>query len=304
MKSLVTGASGLIGGYLVEHLLECGDAVTACDTVHFPDAAIECLPLDVLNRTAVHAVLEEQEPDVIYHLAAQSLPDVSWEDPAPTYRVNVIGTVNVLEAVKNVKPGAKVVIACSSGAYAPVREETPITEDYALDPSSPYGVSKFAVDTFAGMYAERHGLKIVRARPFYLVGPRKKGDVCSDFARGILAVERGEAKDVPVGNLDVIRDIMDVRDGVAALRVLALEGEAGGVYNVCCGQGVSIGDVFNRLAALSSVDVEARPDPQRQRKIDEPVKIGDASKLKALGWQPRYDLETTLADIMAYWREQ
>ena len=171
-------------------------------------------------------------------------------------------------------------------------------------PSSPYAVSKLAQDHLGRLYHEFHGLKVVRCRPFFLIGPRKTGDAASDFAQGIVAIERGREEDLPVGNLDVVRDFLDVRDGVEAFWLLSQCGRAGDVYNVCSGQGYSLRDVLSVYRNLASVEVRERVDSGRIRPIEEMVKIGDSAKLNALGWSPRRPVPQTLKDILEYWREQ
>ena len=308
MKALITGAGGFIGGYLAEHLLSAGDRVWGMDRE--PGAVCQTLEQrglrfvrgDILNGAEMGELLADLRPDVVYHLAAQSFPGRSWEQPALTFDINVRGTVSLLEAVRSSGGKPVVIPICSSAEYAPRVVTTPITEDSPLGPSTPYGVSKLTQDHIARLYGERYGLPVVRVRPFYLVGPRKMGDVCSDFARGVVAVERGAQPGLKVGNLDVIRDLLDVRDGVGAMRVLAEKGRAGSVYNICLGTGYRVGDILDRLIALAGKPVQVSVDPARVRSLDEPVKIGDNRRLRELGWAPRISMEQTLRDILDYWR--
>lgn len=310
MRCLVTGAGGFIGGFLVEELLEQGYEVLAADLVRGPllsaldHERFSFAQSDILDPESIRGLIGRQSPDFVFHLAAQSYPGVSWEDPAGTCRVNVVGTVNVLEAVRKAVPGARVLTVCSSAEYAARSTSDPIGEGVQLDPSSPYGISKLAEDHLARVYGDRYGASIVRVRPFYLIGPRKTGDVSSDFARGIVAAERGENDHVSVGNLDVVRDLLDVRDGAAAFRLLAEKGVAGEVYNVCAGKGYKIGDVLEMLKSMAKVTVESRVDMSLLRPIDEMVKIGDPTRLEGLGWQPRFDIRQTLEEILEYWRAQ
>lgn len=305
----VTGAGGFVGGHLVERLVALGRPVIATDLEAGPvcrsilASHFRFLTCDLLRANWAD-VLATVKPAVVVHLAAQSLPRRSWSEPHRTFEVNVQGTVRLLEAVRVAAPEARVVVVTSSAVYAPRSSAEPIREDCQLDPVTPYGISKLAQDHVARVYGEHYGLRIIRARPFYLIGPRKAGDVSSDFARGIVAVERGLAQELPVGALDVVRDFLDVRDGVDALIALAERGESGAAYNVSSGRGIRVGDLLETFLRLAKAPIVVKSDPQRMRPLDEPVKIADNSRLCALGWMPRISLEQSVADVLAYWRSR
>lgn len=309
MRCLVTGAAGFIGGHLVESLVAAGHDVTAmararCGILARDDADFRLVLADLLDREAVGAVLDQTRPEVIFHLAAQSYPGISWKEPARTFEVNVLGTIGLFDGVRERGQNPTVIVAGSSSEYAISRDGKPITEEGATEPSSPYGASKLAQDYLCRFYHAYHGLKVVRCRPFFLIGPRKEGDVSSDFARGIVAIEAGRQADLPVGNLEVVRDFLDVRDGVTALQVLAERGRPGEVYNICSGTGTSLRSILDVYRGLARVAVLERFDPSRIRPIDEMVKVGDPSRLLALGWSPRHMIRQTLADILEYWRDR
>ena len=309
MKCLVTGASGFVGSYLVEFLAKEGHQVTALSRVRNPALGNAALPFafveaDLLDRKSIGCLISSVCPEVVFHLAAQSYPNVSWKQPGPTFEVNVLGTIILFEEFLARKLNPTIVVFCSSSEYAPNCDGQPITEQGELVPSSPYGVSKLAQDHLGRLYHEFHGLRVIRCRPFFLIGPRKTGDVTSDFARGIVAIERGRQKDLPVGNLDVVRDFLDVRDGVEACWLLSQHGCAGDVYNICSGRGYSLQDVLSVYRDLARVEVRERLDPSRIRPIEEMAKIGDSAKLNALGWSPRRPMPQTLKDILQYWRGQ
>lgn len=296
----------MIGGYLVEHLLSEGQTVVATDmlpSVDLPETA-GYQALDINDAAQLDALLKAQRPDFIFHLAAQSFPPVSWEEPTRTYDVNVCGTLALFDAVRALDYAPTILLACSSGEYAVSTDGRPIAEDGLMGPSTPYAISKLVIDHLARNYAQRYDMRIIAVRPFFLVGPRKKGDVCSDFARGIVAIENGEQNMLLTGNLDVVRDFLDVRDGVRAFWTIARKGEAGTAYNICTGHGVSLRELLDIYRRLTNVTVRAEPDPARMRPVEEMVKIGDPSRLNALGWTPRYPLEQTLRDILTYWRGQ
>ncbi len=309
MRCLVTGADGFIGGHLVEHLLAAGAETTGIGLAVNPlleqlRARAKFFPADILDPAALAAILAEVQPDAIFHLAAQSLPNVSWAQPAVTFRVNVEGTLNLLDAVRRQCPAARVVVAGSSAEYAPRPDGAPIRETDPLQPSSPYAVSKLAATELARLYQRRYGAGVVVMRPFFLIGPRKQGDVASDFARRIVAIERGAPAELRVGNLDLVRDFLDVRDGVSAMTLLAQSGAAGGIYNICSGRGCSLRELVERMQRLARVPFRVVPDPALVRPVDDLVKIGDPGRLRALGWSPRRDLDATLQDILEYWRAE
>jgi GDP-4-dehydro-6-deoxy-D-mannose reductase len=307
-RCLITGAGGFLGSHLVEFLLAQG--VTVWGTVHRDATNIEhlqpgltVLPCDILDKQRLTAVVAELEPDVVVHLAAHTSPMLSWQDAETTFRVNVSGTLCLLDAVREAGSDPVVVVACSSAEYGLASENgIPIKESGEFRPASPYGVSKVAADILSRLYWQAHGMRIVRVRPFFVVGPRKTGDVCSDFARGIVAVEKGRSDSVRVGNLEAVRDFLDVRDTVSALWLLAEKGAPGEVYNVCSGVGRSVREVLELLIALAGNEIQYQVVPEKMRSHDVCTCIGDNGKLKALGWRPEISFERTLADMLDYWR--
>lgn len=309
MRCLVTGAAGFIGSHLVEFLAASGHEVTGLGRARTPalDEAggeFAFTGADLCDRRAVGAVLDATRPDVVFHLAAQSYPGLSWKEPARTFEVNVLATIGLFDAILERKLAPRIIMPGSSSEYAPSRDGQPIREDDPLVPSSPYAVSKLAQDELARLYHAYHGLDVVRCRPFFLIGPRKEGDAASDFARGVVAIERGQTDSLPVGNLEVVRDLLDVRDGVEALWALARRGQPGAVYNICSGTGYSLREVLSIYRGLARAEVRERVDPARIRPIEEMVKVGNPARLAALGWAPRRPIHRTLEDILNYWRER
>jgi GDP-4-dehydro-6-deoxy-D-mannose reductase len=307
-RCLITGAEGFLGCHLAEFLVAKG--LTVCGTVqgdtrnldHIKDK-LALLPCDIVDRQRVKEVALETKPDVVFHLAAQSLPVLSWQDPETTFRVNVMGTLHLLEAIRRAGLDSVVVVAGSSAEYGiSGQDEMPIKESRELQPTSPYGVSKVAVDLLSRFYRQTYGMKVIRARPFFVIGPRKASDVCSDFARGIVEVEKGRSDRLRVGNLEAVRDLIDVRDAVRALWLLADKATPGEVYNVCSGVGHRVREVLDLLITLSGNESRYRVVPDKMRPYDAAVCIGDNLKLKALGWEPQIPLERTLADVLDYWR--
>ncbi len=174
---------------------------------------------NILDRNAVQVVINSIRPDYVFHLAAQSLPKVSWEHPDETIEINVLGSIYLLDAIRAARLDPLIEMFCSSGEYALRQDARPIPEDTPLEPSSPYALSKIAQDHLSVLYGKAYEMRIVRVRPFFIIGPRKTGDVSSDIARRVVAIEHGLAKELKVGNLDSVRDFLDVRDAVKAFHV-------------------------------------------------------------------------------------
>jgi len=316
LSVLITGAGGLIGSHLAERLL--GEDVEVIATFHQPtinmqtvDPAVRFEQLDVLDREAVFDLVDARKPTEIYHLAAQSLPTVSWTDPWRTLRVNVEGTVNIFEAILRARTNDSsydpmTVIACSSAEYGAslVPERVPIGEDAPLLPLHPYGVSKVAQDLLGHQYFHNHRLRCIRARIFNCTGPRKRNDVASDFARGIVrALNTGES--LKHGNLQTERAIIDVRDMIEALIVLAREGAPGEAYNICAERAYRVSELLDMFFDLAGRRVQTDVDPALLRYSDEPIIFGDTTKIRAdTSWQPRRELKQTLADMLEFEMQQ
>lgn len=311
---LVTGAAGMVGSHLLEHLQAKGGteliATYHRPTIRLADIAgrFALVELDVRYSEPVRRLIAARRPEVIYHLAAQSLPTVSWDNLWETLEVNVQGTVNVFEAIRSVRAGdpaydPMVVVACSSAEYGAslTPERVPVDEDAPLLPLHPYGVSKVAQDLLAFQYWRNFGLRCIRARIFNCTGPRKQNDVVSDFASRVARLSRGGGGELRVGNLDARRAIIDVRDLVAALVALAERGAPGEAYNICSDQPVRIGELVETFAELAGVPLRPVCDPALMRPSDEAVIFGSTVRLRAAtGWQPRITLRDTLRAVLDY----
>ena len=305
MRVVVTGASGFIGWHLVDAMMRRGDIVQAWMlrvSAAVWEIPVESVFVDITDPTAISSQLMSFVPDLIVHLAAQSYPARSWEQPASTYQVNVIGAIHLLEAVRFLPSPPRVLMTGSSAEYAEPATGNPISESAETEPNSPYGTSKLAVDHLVKLYVRRYNLDLIRVRPFYFVGPRKTGDVCSDFAKQIVAIERGEKNTLRVGALEVVRDIIDGRDGANGFLYIAGAGKRGELYNICGGGGVSIGEVLETYRRLAIKPIAIAHDPALVRPLEQKVKIGNSDKLRALGWKPEHDLADTLGSILEYWR--
>ena len=312
MKALITGISGFVGSYLAEYLLEQPGWQVA-GTVFGPYANIadlcgklELYPAELSRLDVMTFVLEQCRPDVIFHLAAQPLVQVSRQDPWGTLETNIRVQLNVLEGVAQIKPDCRVLVVGSAEEYGLVEaDELPIDEDTPFRPLSPYATSKIVQDLLGLQYYLTHHLYVVRVRPFNHIGPRQRaGFVTPDLARQIAAVELGlQPPVIEVGNLAARRDFSDVRDVIRAYVLAITQGEAGQVYNVGSGRSRSIQEVLDALLALSRVPIQVRQDPQRMRPSDVPILVGDNSKFrKETGWEPEIPFEQTLKDLLSYWR--
>lgn len=315
MKAFITGINGFVGSHLTEFLLEKGYEVSGLiferNKTEKISGFIEKIRLyegDVKNYGLLKDVLEESHSDEIYHLAGLSHVQHSWKNEWETYKVNFLGTYNLLEAIKELRLNAKVLIVGSSDEYGKVKiDQLPIREDYPLMPLSPYGVSKACQELLALRYARSEGIHVVAVRAFNHTGPRQEPYfVCSDFAKQIVEVEKGlRSPEIYVGDLKTERDFTDVRDIVRAYHLLLERGKSGEVFNVCSGKAFPINWVLERLLSFTEKVITVKEDSQRLRPVDIIIRVGDNKKIKeATGWQPEIPMEKTLEDIYKYWQEK
>ncbi|MBR2823435.1 MAG: GDP-mannose 4,6-dehydratase [Clostridia bacterium] len=301
-KALITGSEGFVGGYLKEELKANGYRVVGADLTEGP----ETRRVDLLDGRAVAELLAEEQPDVIIHLAAQADVGRSWKEPQKTIRMNVEAAVNLMEAIR-AAGGARVrtVLVGSSDQYGALGAAgARVSEETAMRPMSPYAVSKKAQEELAALYVRSYGLSICMTRSFNHGGAgQRTGFLIPDFASGIVRIERGEARELLVGNLTSRRDFTHVRDVVRAYRLIAEKGRAGEVYNVGSGETHSAQEVLNRLREMAKCPVPVRTDPGRMRPSDTPVICCDHSKLtRDTGWQPELPFERILRDTLEDYR--
>lgn len=307
-KCLITGCEGFVGSNLADLLVKKGLPVYGMvygDTtnINYLRPELTILPCDLKNRETVDEIIRQVSPDIVFHLAAQSFVSVSWEDPEETLKTNVLGTFYLLESIRRARLTPLIEIVGSSSIYGPCSEaEMPLNENGKLQPTSMYGVSKVGEDMLGYFYWKVYGMKIIRVRPFNMTGPGKIGDACCDFSKAIVEVEKGIRDFMEVGNLDTVRDFTDGKDVVGALWLLAERGEPGEVYNLCSGTGYRMAIILDKLLSLSGNRIKFRVVPEKMRPYDDPIYIGDSNKLRSLGWTPQVPLETTLSDILNYWR--
>jgi GDP-4-dehydro-6-deoxy-D-mannose reductase len=318
MRALITGATGFVGGHLIEHLRASGDTVVGLsETGVWPDTAfvppsVRATPLerlDLLGATpaAFAALIETHQPEAIYHLAAQANPQLSVTNPRGTWELNVLGTLALLEAVRASGTAPAVVLVGSGVSYGnPAPGDLPVSETCPVRPNNPYAASKAAADLLGIQHYLSHGTKTLMARPFNHAGPRQ-ADIyaLASFARQVAEVELGRRDRIRHGNLAVVRDYTDVRDIVRAYRLLATRGQPGEIYNIGSGRDISLAAMMAKLRGLARTEVAAETDPALVRPVDQPRLLADATKLRdATGWSPSCSIDETLAAMLDDWRER
>jgi GDP-4-dehydro-6-deoxy-D-mannose reductase len=309
VRTLITGASGFAGGYLARACHAAGEEVLGISrTGSVPAQAGRGLALDLGDAGAVRALVAEFAPDVVHHLACLSSVGRSWTEPAQTMRDNVSTAVNLLEALRCEAPAARVVWVSTSEVYGEAAT-LPIEERMALEPASPYAISKAAGDQLAGVYAQAYGLPVIRARPFSHAGPAQRPMfLMSSLARTLARARRDGQRSVRVatGNPATRRDFTDVRDVARAYRLLAEHGAPGEVYNVSSGRSVSTAEQVQLAAELvAPLHVEHVVDPAQVRAHEISDLRGSHARLTAAtGWVPEFSLRETWADTIAWWERQ
>jgi GDP-4-dehydro-6-deoxy-D-mannose reductase len=293
MRALISGGKGFVGQWLAAHLKDRGDEVVVID-----------IETDVADGAAVRRVMSEVEPEAVYHLAAMTHVGESWENPSQVLRVNVLGTAEILAAARSLESSPRVLVVSSAEVYGVVTpSQLPLGEDTPAQPASPYAASKLAAEAVALQAWRGFGQPVVIVRPFNHIGPGQSPNFfVPALAKRIVEARRIGAHSLPVGNLTTRRDFTDVRDVVAAYRLLIERGESGGLYNVCSGRDVAMSEVAGQLLELAGADLTLETDPALLRPVDVPVLRGSAALLRSVtGWEPQIPLATTLADVLASW---
>ncbi|MGV8849429.1 MAG: NAD-dependent epimerase/dehydratase family protein [Propionibacteriaceae bacterium] len=302
-RAFITGVSGFAGRHLAEHLVSAGWSVAGSvrhRSADVPKVAEHRLEIDDVD--GIRAVLAEFEPEVVYHLAAV-VDTVTTPDVLALYRTNVMGTAAVLEAVGMFSSVRRVLVASSAFAYGRTPPELqPVQESAALEPLTAYGASKVASEAIALQWSRLTGVDVVISRAFQHTGPGHVGNYALADWAGQLA---SGAPVIRVGNLDVSRDYLDVRDVVAAYYCLAETGQAGGIYNVGSGVPVTMAHLLDGLVEAFGGKARVEVDPARLRTVDQPVFYADIRALVAdTAWKPRFTLQETLQDLADFWRSR
>lgn len=308
VKALIIGAAGFVGGYLIDELDRNGQEVHAtCLPNEKISGNCTAHTLDILKKDDISAILDDVKPDVVYHLAAQSSVALSWKKPRLTAEINVVGTLNVLESVRECEKKMRLILIGSGEEYGFIREGAcPLKETENLAPGNIYAATKACQGMLGGIYARAYGMDIVMVRAFNHSGAKQSPMfVISDFCKQIAEIEYGLKEPViSVGNLEAMRDFTDVRDVVRAYRMLSENGRSGQVYNVGRGQAVKISRILETALSYAKCGITVTQDKARMRAADIPLIEPDVSKINEdTGWKAEISMEQTIEDTLDYWRE-
>jgi GDP-4-dehydro-6-deoxy-D-mannose reductase len=307
MKSLIIGAAGFVGNYLVNELaLNQGWDVTATKLPFEKIDSTHCtvFDLDILDEQAIFDLLVKEKPGIVYHLAAQSSVALSWAKPGLTADVNIRGAVNLLEAIRRLDYKIRVILIGSSEEYGAAPEAgSPIKETHPANPRNIYAITKYTQNMLGMLYAKAYNIDTICVRAFNHTGPGQAAQfVLADFCKQAAEIKLGKKEPVIyTGNLSAKRDFTDVRDIVRAYALLGIKGRAGETYNVGSGKAVEIGEVLKKIIALSGAAIEIRRDEKKFRPVEQGLVRADISKLReATGWSPEIPLEQTLQDMLEW----
>lgn len=307
-KGLVIGAAGFVGSYLIDEMCACGIEAYATKLPHETlekDNAI-VYDLDIMDKNAIASLLFEIRPDYIFHLAAQSSVGLAWKNPGLTIDVNIKGSVNVMDALRELFYKPRVLLIGSGEEYGHICPgETPITEENSLRPGNIYAATKVCQNMIGSIYSKAYDLELMMVRAFNHIGPGQAPMfVVSDFCKQVAEIEKGLREPLmKVGNLAAKRDFTDVRDVVKAYVKLVQTGVPGETYNVGSGNAKAIQEILDLIVSMSEADIKVEIDPNKLRPVDVPIIEADITKIRELtGWQPQISLEQTIQETLDYWR--
>lgn len=309
-KALIIGAAGFVGKYLSAYLrnnCEMSVYVTKLSDENIEYSTDGIYDLNILNKEDIISLLFELRPDYIFHLAAQSSVGIAWKNPCLTIDVNIKGSINVLDAVRELYYSPRILLVGSGEEYGCIeKNEIPIKENITLRPGNIYAATKACQNMLGNIYTKAYDMEIMMVRAFNHIGPTQSPIfVVSDFCKQVAEIEKGIREPVMfVGNLQIMRDFTDVRDVVRAYALLIQKGVAGETYNVGSGHAVIIKEVLDYIISLSKFDISIKTDINKIRPVDVPVIEADISKIKKLtGWRPEISLFQTVEETLDYWRK-
>ena len=307
-KYLITGVGGFVGRHFWEYLLEHESEFTVLGLdmpaeAPWDHTAFQYRQLNLMDSEALRDIVSSFQPDYIVHLASISSVGQSWKDPDGCFTNNTTIFLNLAEAVRSECPSARVLSVGSSEEYGNYPAEAmPLWEGYELRPCNPYAVSRVAQEMLSKLYADSYGLNIMMTRSFNHIGPRQRDCfVIPSFVKQLVEIKKNGGKGtMRVGNLEIVRDFLDVRDVVDAYWRILTKGKPGEVYNVCSSKGVKLRDIITATAELLGIEPTIEVDPALVRPADNAVIIGDSSRIReSLGWKPKFSFEHTLNDMIA-----
>ena len=308
MKALIIGAAGFVGEYLIHALQNVGYEVFATKLKHetLNIGEVSVLDLDITDFLQTKEVLTTVMPDVVFHLAAQSSVKLSWERPQLTANINIVGAINVLEAVRVASKNIRLLLIGSSEEYGAIDYTQAVREDFIPVPKNIYALTKHAQEQLAEIYNKAYGLDVVMTRSFNHIGPKQAHQfVVADFCHQVALIEKGlQDPIIRVGNLAAYRDFTDVRDVVTAYITLVEKGECGEIYNVGSGVPIQIKTILDIILSISNKQIDVVVDPSKFRPIDIPYIYADVTKLKKLGWEPKYSIRNSIEEILSYERDR
>lgn len=310
-KVLVIGAAGFVGNYLIEHILNeyaSWDLVCTKIPSETIDKDVKVLDLDITDKKQILDLLKEVKPDYIFHLAAQSSVALSWKNPQLTVDINIKGTINLLDAIRELDINPRVLLIGSGEEYGRVLEdEVPIKEDNNTRPGNIYAITKVTQNMIGKVYSDAYNMDIMSTRSFNHTGPNQAPMfVVADFCKQVAEIEKDNCEAIiRVGNLSAKRDFTDVRDVVKAYTLLIELGKKGETYNVGSGKAVAIEEILEKILKLSTKDIKVEVDKNKLRPIDVPIIEADITKLKNdTKWEPSISLEETIKDTLEYYRKK
>ena len=318
-KFLITGVSGFVGAHFIQFLAKQEGRFSVLGVDLFPpplqatfdakNVSFDFERLDMLDGENLESLIFRFQPTFILHLASFSSVSFSWQEPVQSFKNNTNIFLNLVEAVRRLRLKTRILSVGSSEEYGPVEEANlPLTEDVPLNPQSPYAVARAAQELLSKVYHEGFGLEIILTRSFNHFGPgQKEIFVLPSFAKQIVESGRSNSLErvLRVGNLDISRDFVDVRDVVAAYYSLFEKGCPGEIYNVCSGQAITLRRILDEMGTILGISVKAVPDPQLFRPNEILRIVGSREKIrKETGWEPKIPFSKSITDLLSFWDGQ
>lgn len=314
-RVLITGIGGAGGSYLAEYIIANHPHVevhgisrwhsTTKDNLEAVAHRITVHECDLMDFGSILSVLRTVRPDVIFHMAAHANVRASFIIPASVISNNVLGTVNLFEAVRHAGLNPIIKLCSTAEVYGQPRSgSAPITEDAPLRPVNPYAVSKTTQDLLGGVYFLSYGMPIIRTRMFSYINPRRTDLFATSFARQVARIEYGLQGELVHGNIDSVRSLLDVRDAMRAYWEAILYCQPGEVYNIGSTTPIRVGEFLDLLISRSAVPIRTRTDPALLRPADVSFSVPNIDKfVQTTGWKPKYSFEESVQYLLDYWRQ-